>query len=219
MLGLRLIAQLIVGYAIAVKAPMILESLMRGIFSTLKNQSLILISLLLIFEIISVLWAYPEYHANQAEDLEGTKNRVETLQSRALTLGGLAFTGFSILISASININIGTISLRLLAFSIGLLFISYQLKELSTSREAWRIMQEKTLSYGFLTLFLATVVIYPIFAQSVSWIVSSAFILAAGLRFWTVKEQAEMYYNMRNKKIEESRPSWLRTVWRQYQED
>lgn len=195
---------------------MILESAVESIFSTLRDQSLTLLSLLLIFEIISVLWVYPEYHANQAENLEGTKDRVEMLQSRALTLGGLAFTGFSILLTARRNIEVGTTPLQLLAFSIGLLFISYQIKEIATSREAWRIIQEKTLSYGFLTLFLATVVIYPIFTQSVSWIVSSAFVLAASLRFWTVKEQVEMYYNMRSEKVERSRLSWLRAAWGQY---
>lgn len=195
---------------------MIPDSVIEAVSSFLRSQSLTFLCLFLIFEITSVFWIYPEYHASQAEDLESTKDRAETLQSRALTLGGLAFTGFSILISVRGNDELDTIPLQLLAFSIGLLFMSYQIKELSVSREAWRIMQEKTLSYGFLTLFLATVVIYPIFAQRISWIVSSAFILAAALRFWTVKQQIKMYYDMRNERIESTRRSWICTVWKQY---
>lgn len=175
----------------------------------ISGEPVIAIVSLLLIEILSVIGIYPEYQINQPDDLDVARKRGETLQSRALTLGGLAFTGFSILSSNSSDVESSVVALQLLPLSMGLLFVSYQAKELSTSRELWRIIQEKTLSYGYLTVFFATIAIYSIVAGSSSLVVLSAFFVAAVLRFWTVKQQIEMYAKMRASNTEQSRLSWL----------
>jgi hypothetical protein len=192
---------------------MMLAPAIGSVVSIIFEEPLLFISALLTIEIFSVVGVYPEYHTAQPEDLSVARERAETLQSRALTLGGLAFTGFSILSSATQGPESSIIALQLLPLSVGLLFISYQAKELSTTREFWRIVQEKTLSYGFLTVFFATITIYPVVAGSSLWIVTGSFIVAAGLRFWTVKQQAEMYSKMRSNNINQTRLSWFYDVF------
>lgn len=186
-------------------------SVLEGVLNILWEGLIPLIIIFVTIEIIAVILAYPERLLSDVENQEAVKERASELQGRALTLAGLAFAGFSLLLTVEEGIGSLLKVFQLLALAVGLLFISYQAKEYTRSKEHWRIVQEKTLSYGFLTVFLASTLTFSVASDAFPWILSGALLVAGIIRFNTVNDQIRMYIKMRRKETtgEKGRLSFL----------
>ena len=177
--------------------------MLRWLESVLPTAILFIV----VSETVIILLSYPEHFAHPVDtsNQKNVRERSTTLQGRALTLAGIAFTGFSILVSLSSDEGLSTVY-GLLALSIGLLFISYQSKESTATRRGWSIIQEKSLSYGFISLFLSTAVLFRNTTGRVSPSLAIALILATSFRFNTVRQQISMYRRRRSKERKEITP-------------
>ncbi len=188
------------------------ESLYASCFRLISNNPIIVIGSALALETGIIFMSYPEYMLSVASQNKNTRQHTTTLQGRSLTLAGIAFAGFSLLISVEKEISASLTSVyRLLALSIGLLFISYQAKEYTGTRRFWRIFQEKTNSYGFMTLFLATTVVFLLAVGIFPWVLMISLSIALLVRFLTVRTQFVMYCKMRKSQRDLSR---LESIYR-----
>lgn len=126
------------------------------------NNSLLIplgIVVLFIVEITVRLVANPEENVEKITEpdaQETIKSESDRLQSRALGLAGLALAIGSLILGQELAPATNFVVI-LLGVSASFLVVSYQFHTFATWRRIWYMLQEKTLSYGFLTLVIATV--------------------------------------------------------------
>lgn len=174
------------------------------IVTLLKIWAWLIIPGLLIIEYVVIFLQNPEYQREITEAQSNVEERSASFRNHALTLAGMAFTVTALLIALDENPERFVDTLKVLGMAIALLFFSYEVKELSRTREYWYTLQEKTLSYGFLSLFLAVVLLFDVTIPGNPWLLLGGFILVALIRYSTVVRQGRMLQRMREKgEIEE----------------
>ena len=156
-----------------------------------------LLPALLLFELVVTLLINRSYFSEivkQYDDVDEESNR---FSSYALTLAGMAFSGFATVIALTDRPAELDSALRVLAVSIALLFVSYETRELTLTKRKWITIQEKTLSYGFLSLFAGTLALYDAAipsSSSMPLIIALIFVLI--IRTSTVYRQLKMLRKM-----------------------
>lgn len=167
---------------------------------TLQRWAWAFIPALLVLEYLVVFGLNRDYHKEIVRAESDVDERSRAFRTHALTLAGMAFTVVAILIALADNPSRFVDALNVLGVAIVLLFFSYEVKEVTQTRMYWFTSQEKTLGYGFLSLFVGVVLLYDAaIPGSKPWFLLVGFLVVAGIRFLTVKRQMEMLHNMKKK--------------------
>lgn len=152
-----------------------------------------------ILEVCYVFTLFREYHLEVVTPEETVSDLAISLRGHALTLSGLTFTVIAILVALTDDPTQYADLLAVLAVAVALLLLSFEIKELTRRKRVWFMMQEKSLAYGYMSLFLGVVLLYYLSVPGVSWIVIFVvFIVASAIRYMTVRDQVQMLIDMRD---------------------
>lgn len=164
----------------------------------LQTWAWIIIPIILIVEYAIVFALNPDYHKEIVKASSNVDDRSKAFRSHALTLAGMAFTVVAILVTLADDPSRFVDALNVLGMAIVLLFFSYEVKEVTQTRMYWYTSQEKTLGYGFLSLFISVILLYDAAIPGAEpWFLLAGFVVVAGIRFLTVKRQMAMLRNMK----------------------
>ncbi|MDZ7688124.1 MAG: hypothetical protein U5J64_05255 [Halobacteriales archaeon] len=170
----------------------------------LRSYAWAILPVLLIFEFVIVFALNPKYHLEIVEVESNVNEQSDVFQTHALTLSGMAFTVVAILVALTDEPSRFVDTLSVLATAIFFLFFSYEVREVTQTKKYWFTLQEKTLGYGFLSLFIGVVLLYDTaILDRRAWLLIAGFAIVAGIRFLTIKRQMEMFYNMKKNEISE----------------
>jgi 4-hydroxybenzoate polyprenyltransferase len=173
-----------------------------------------LILAFLILETGAKVLANPHYHfevVGNKDENKRTKDMAREYHDRTLTLAGFVFAGISIIVSVAEDLSEFTNPLLLFALSLSLLMVSYQAKILTQTRRVWFTIQDKTLSYGFISLFIGVIFVYSEYSDSSVYLLVSALLLIAVMRVIEARSEIGSQRKRWNKsdEVEESRVGYL----------
>jgi cobalamin synthase len=157
-------------------------------------------ALLLFFtiEILVMIYLNPKHHLSTIEDSDERDkmtNRATQQRGRALAIASITFAGVAVIVSSPNQPEgIGAV-LNVFGIAFSFLLVSFMSKTLIQTKRVWSLIQETTLEYGALYLFLSIVLLYHTYV-SFPIILIGGFVIAFALRIYAVRKEAEAYYKM-----------------------
>jgi hypothetical protein len=148
------------------------ESLIKKAHSECRNRGILAASLCTLFlvEVISAILCARAKMLKPFEDHERERIKPEGREygQRALTLGGLTFASIAILFDV-FRQSLAEVSdvFFLLALSLGFLFLSYSTEVLVLQARIFWVIEDKSLSMGYLAIVFALVVLFQPILPSV----------------------------------------------------
>jgi len=155
--------------------------------------SVLILSYFLVFEIMLVYYSNPVAIKKKRKEIE-VKSESRLYGTRALTLAGLTFAGIIFLVGSYNKIYEDT--LLVMAFSFGLLLLSYNFEILTGDKELYFIIQDRLLACGFLGLMIAISVFFWNILKIISFITFVFIVILGVLHLMEVKIILEIYKNM-----------------------
>lgn len=135
--------------------------------------------------------AFEQIPACEKEDIISRANQ---LHSRALTLVALVVAGVSIILSQSQDQGTATPGLTLLGVSVTFLMVSHQSKNLVQGRWFWSRIQERTMEYSALSLFVGLILLYQFYseAEAATTLLQVAFVIVLLIRLNAVQKLIDL---------------------------
>lgn len=169
-----------------------------------KDYAWLIILALFVLEVLSVIAINRHYFSEIVPRRDRVGELSERFRTHALTFAAMVFTVIALLVSLTEDPGEFADVLQVLAVAIALLFFTYEVDEVTETRRYWFMLQEKALGYGFLSVFIAVVILYQDAVPEVSgWILVVGFIVVATIRFWTVRRQFGILRRRKTKNQEE----------------
>jgi len=154
--------------------------------------------LLFVVEILVIVYLNPKHHLSTIEDSDERDkmtNRATQQRGRALAIASITFAGVAVIVSSPNQPEgIGAV-LDVFGTAFSFLLVSFMSKTLIQTKRVWSLIQETTLEYGALYLFLSIVLLYHTYV-SFPIILIGGFVIAFALRIYAVRKEAEAYYKM-----------------------
>ncbi|MCU4971146.1 hypothetical protein OB955_00135 [Halobacteria archaeon AArc-m2/3/4] len=171
----------------------------------IKNYAWLTVLILFVVEVFAVVKINRHYYSEIVPREDRVGEMSEQFRTHALTFAGMTFTVIALLVALAEDPGEFVDVLQVLAVAIALLFFTYEVSEVTETRRYWFMLQEKALGYGFLSLFIAVIILYLDAIPEVNGLVLIiGFVLVAGIRYSTVKRQFNIL-RRRKKKEQESR--------------
>lgn len=165
-----------------------------------KRYASVIILFLLVVEILSVLLINQARFSEIVPKESQVGDMSENFRSHSLTFAGMAFTVIALLVTLADDPGEFVDVLQVLAVTIALMFFVYEVDEVTETRRIWFMIQEKALGYGFLSLFIAVIILYFDAIPDVSgWVLIGGFVIVSLIRFLTVKRQFEILKRRKEK--------------------
>ncbi|MFA9518461.1 hypothetical protein ACERIT_14825 [Halopenitus sp. H-Gu1] len=169
-----------------------------------KDYAWLIILALLVFEVTATIAINRHYFSEIVPRQDRVGELSEQFRTHALTFAAMAFTVIALLVSLADDPGEFANVLQVLAVAIALLFFTYEVDEVTETRRYWFMLQEKALGYGFLSVFIAVVILYHDAVPAVSgWILIAGFLVVASIRFSTVWRQFGILKRRKKKELEE----------------
>lgn len=172
---------------------------LRVLGSLMIEFAWLIISVMMVIEIFAVMAINRHYYSEivPRESLVGEKS--EQFRTHSLTFAGMTLTVIALLVALAETPGEFDHVLRVLAVAIVLLLFAYEVSEVTETKRMWFMLQEKALGYGFLSLFIAVIILYHDAVPEVSgYILAIGFVVVAGIRFSTVYRQFRILSNRRS---------------------
>lgn len=154
--------------------------------------------LLFVVEILVIVYLNPKHHLSTIQDSDERDkmtNRATQQRGRALAIASITFAGVAVIVSSPNQPEgIGAV-LDMFGIALSFLLVSFMSKTLIQTKRVWSLIQETTLEYGALYLFLSIVLLYHTYV-SFPIILIGGFVIAFALRIYAVTKEAEAYYKM-----------------------
>lgn len=156
----------------------------------IKSYAWAIILVLLVVEVLIVLGINRARYSEIVPRNSPVGKMSENFRSHSLTFAGMAFTVIALLVALADDPGRYVDVLEVLAVTIVLMFFVYEVDEVTETRRLWFMLQEKALGYGFLSLFIAVIILYFDAIPKVSgWVLIGGFVIVSVLRFFTVRKQ------------------------------
>lgn len=163
-----------------------------------KDSAWLIVLILFVFEVLAVIAINRRYYSEIVPREDRVGEISERFRTHALTFAGMTFTVIALLVALAEDPGEFIDVLQVLAVAITLLFFTYEVSEVTETRRYWFMLQEKALGYGFLSLFIAVIILYFDAIPEVSGsVLIIGFIVVAGIRYFTVRRQ---FYILRRRK-------------------
>ncbi len=173
----------------------------------IKNYAWLIVLSLLILEIFTVIAINWNYYSEIVPRDDRVGEMSDQFRTHALTFSGMAFTVIALLVALAEDPEEFVDVLQVLAVAIALFFFTYEVTEVTETRRYWFMLQEKALGYGFLSLFVAVIILYLDAIPKVNGVVLIVcFIIVTSIRYFTVKRQFDIL-RRRKKKAQEKQNS------------
>jgi len=154
--------------------------------------------LFFVVEIPVLVYLNPNHHLSTIQDSDERDkmtSRATQQRGRALAIASITFAGVAVIVSSSNQPEgIGAV-LDVFGIAFSFLLVSFMSKTLIQTKRIWSLIQETTLEYGALYLFLSIVLLYHTYV-SFPVILVGGFVIAFVLRLYAVRKEAEAYYKM-----------------------
>lgn len=148
-------------------------------------------------ELVVVFGVSIKYHWQIVPPEENVGELASNLRGHALTLAGLTFTAIAVLVGLADDPMDFAEVLEVLSIAVGLLLLSFEVKELTRTKRVWFTIQEKSLAYGYMALFVGVILLYYFAVPGLgAWLLTAVFAIVVAIRFSTVVRQIRMFRRM-----------------------
>jgi len=156
----------------------------------IKSYAWAIILLFLVVEILCVIAINRARYSEVVPQESRVGEMSENFRSHSLTFAGMAFTVIALLVALAEDPGEFVEVLEVLAVTIVLMFFVYEVDEVTETRRFWFMLQEKALGYGFMSLFIAVILLYfEAIPEASGWLLVGGFVVVAIIRFFTVRKQ------------------------------